>query len=187
MRLKCLTESERRKLLKALRSHTCTERDHFLIDLVLNTGLRLSELLNLNVGDVQDRTTLILVGKGQKVREVPLNRSIRGHIREYLSWKRSWGESLEDDTPLFVSRLGQRLSPRSVQDVVGKWIREAGLEGHYSPHSLRHTFATRLYQRTKNIRLVQTVLGHSRLDTTQIYTHLSRDDLQEGMEALCAS
>ncbi len=185
-RIKYLTQEEQRALLRTLRDHRSAERDYCLFNLILNTGLRLAEVLALNVCDVRDRTVLRVVGKGDKMREIPLNKAIRGHLEEFLRWKRRQDEGLSDLDPLFVSRNNGRVTSRPVQRALTKWLRLAGVEGHYSPHSLRHTFATQVYERTKNIRLVQDVLGHQNIGTTMIYTHVTKQEIAEAVELLTA-
>ena len=187
-RIKYLDDSERTQLLKILADRRSAERDYMIVDLFLNTGLRLSELQVLNVSDVAgekiEKTLIVRNGKGGKTREVPLNTLIRSHINQYLIWKAKHGEGIQSDDSLFVSRNGLRLSKRPIQRLVKKWLRMAGLRQNFVVHSLRHSFATRLYQRSKNIRAVQELLGHNRLDTTMIYTGIGKEELAQTVEML---
>ncbi len=182
--IKYLTGDEKRQLLKALGVRTDARRAWALYDLMLATGLRLSETVNLNVGDAQGRTTLEIVGKGAKVREIPLHKAIQEHLAAFLRWKAWKRESLEPDAPLFISRNHRRLSPRQVQRDLAKWLAVAGIEGHYSPHALRHTVGTELMRKTGNIRLVQEYLGHADISTTQVYTHVTKEELGQAAELL---
>lgn len=189
-RIKYLDDSERTQLLKTLADRRSAERDYMIIDLFLNTGLRLSELHALNISDVAgekiEKTLVVRNGKGGKTREVPLNSSARLHLNQYLAWKAKRGEGIQPDDPLFVSRNKLRLSRRPIQRLVKKWLRQAGLRKDFVVHSLRHSFATRLYQRSHNIRAVQELLGHNRLDTTMIYTGIGKEELSQTVELLNA-
>lgn len=185
-RIKYLCEEEKRKLLTVLRDRKSAERDYFLFSFILNTGLRISELASLNVGQVRERKTLEILGKGGKIREIPLNKAIQSHVEEYLKLKKRRGEGIFDTDPLFVSRNDNRLSVRAIQRALDKWIKEAGIPTKYSPHSLRHSFGTELFSRCKNIRLVQDLMGHSDISTTMIYTHVTKAEMEEAVELLTA-
>ncbi len=183
--IKYLTGDEKRQLLKTLSVRTDARRAYMMYDLMLATGLRLSEAVNLNVGDAQGRTTLEIVGKGAKVREIPLNKAIQEHLAAFLRWKAWKKESCDPEAPLFISRNHRRMSPRQVQRDLTKWLQEAGIEGHYSPHALRHTVGTELMRKTGNIRVVQEYLGHADISTTQVYTHVTKEELVGAAELLC--
>lgn len=182
--IKCLSMDETKTLLAYLSDRKSLEREHFLVDLTLNTGLRISEIHNLNVGDVIMKKKLEVIGKGQKYRIVPLNANIRRHIEYLLKWKKRKGESLAFDSPLFVSRNQHRWSIRAIQRAFSKVLKESGINVDYSFHGLRHTFATLAYRADGNIRTVQELLGHSRLDTTMIYTFVNEEDKQQAVESL---
>ena len=183
-RIKYLAEEEKHKLLNALEDRKSAERDYLLFDIVLNVGLRVSELVSLNVGHVRERKTLEILGKGGKIREIPLNRSIREHIETYLRGKKRKKEGLLDQDPLFISRKHGRISVRAVQRALDKWLKASGIQAKFSPHSLRHTFGTELFSRCKNIRLVQDLMGHSDISTTMIYTHVTKAEMEEAVELL---
>lgn len=185
-RIKYLCEEEKKKLLTVLRDRKSAERDYFLFNFIFNTGLRISELASLNVGQVRERKTLEILGKGAKIREIPLNKAIQSHVEEYLKLKKRRGEGIFDTDPLFVSRNSNRLSVRAIQRALDKWIIEAGIPTKYSPHSLRHSFGTELFSRCKNIRLVQDLMGHSDISTTMIYTHVTKAEMVEAVELLTA-
>ncbi|MCX5695977.1 MAG: tyrosine-type recombinase/integrase [Candidatus Omnitrophica bacterium] len=181
---KYLTSDQEVIFKKTLRLRKDAERSNTMFNLALNTALRLKELAGLNVGDVQGKSALEIIGKGSKIREIPLNKSIRDHIETFLRWKARRSESLAPDAPLFISRKGNRISRRAIERDFDKWVKEAGIEGHYSPHCLRHTVATKLLNKTNNLRLVQTFLGHSDISTTQIYTHVNKEQMQQASELL---
>ncbi|MCK9614983.1 MAG: tyrosine-type recombinase/integrase [Candidatus Omnitrophica bacterium] len=182
--IKYFTSELKGILIKTLKLRRDAVRSYALYDLMLNTGLRLAEVMGLDVGDVENRTVLEVIGKGSKFREIPLNKAIREHIQDFLSWKKKKGEGLSADSPLFVSRLGKRLSKRAVQRDLAKWVKQAGIEGHFTPHSLRHTVGTELLNKTGNLRVVQEFLGHADISTTQIYTHVSREQIQQAADLL---
>jgi len=182
--IRYLITEQKQLLLKTLKVRRDAIRQYMMYSLMLNTGLRLGEVVGLNVGDVQGRTVLEVVGKGSKSREIPLNKATREHIQAFLDWRRrNYGLPLSDD-PLFTSRLGKRISKRAVQRDLTKWIKKAGIEGHFTPHALRHTVGTELLNKTGNLRVVQEFLGHADISTTQIYTHVSREQIQQAAELL---
>lgn len=183
-RIKYLNEEEKKKLLFTLADRKSADRSYMMYHLMLNTGLRLSEIISLNVGDIQDKRILSISGKGGRIRDIPLNKAIREHISVFLFWKGAKGESLEPNAPLFLSRNHKRMSKRAVQRDFKKWIRLSGIEGDYSPHALRHTVGTELLNKTKNIRLVQEFLGHRDVSTTMVYTHVTKEQIAEAAEAL---
>jgi len=182
--IRCLSIDEVKMLLNYLSDKKSLEREYFLIDLVLQTGLRIAEVHALNVGDVMNKKKLEIVGKGDKSRSVPLNSEGRKHTEYYLNCKRKRGKSLELDTPLFISRNGNRLSVRAIQRAFDRVLKESGINNHYTFHSLRHTFATETLKADRNIRTVQELLGHSRLDTTMVYTYVNDEDKQRAVDAL---
>ena len=183
-KIKYLSEEEKRKLLGVLKDRKSAERDYFIFNLMFNTGLRVSELASLTVGHLRTRNTLEILGKGKKIREIPLNTVIMKHIEQYLKIKQRRKEGLMDDAPLFVSRNHNRLSVRAIQRALDKWIKEANIPTKYSPHALRHTFGTELFSRCKNIRLVQDLMGHADISTTMVYTHVTKGEMQEAVELL---
>lgn len=183
-KIKYLSAEEKKALIDVLRDRKSAVRDYFLFSLMLHTGLRLAEVASLTVGHIKDRKTLHIVGKGNKPREIPLNTYIRKHIASFLRYKRKAKEDLFDTSPLFVSRNKNNLSVRAIQRALDKWLKESKIENHYSPHALRHTFGTELYRKCKNIRLVQDIMGHSDISTTMIYTHITKEEMEEAVELL---
>ncbi len=158
-----------------------TERDFCIITLFLNCGMRLSELCGINLSDIKENR-LKLLGKGNKERIVYLNGSCQNAIENYLRVVNS-GEKIKrvDKNALFLNKDGKRIGARSVERIVEKCLKEAGLDGMgISPHKLRHTAATILYQDAGvDIRVLKELLGHESLSTTEIYTHISNRQIEE--------
>lgn len=148
-----------------------TVRDRAMFELIYSSGLRLAELVGLDLEsiDLNDRTVRIL-GKGSKTRVVPFGRKALEALREWLLARPEIGA--QGETALFVSRRGTRLSMRSVQARLGEWSRRQALPVHVHPHMLRHSFASHLLESSGDLRAVQELLGHSSISTTQVYTHL---------------
>lgn len=159
------------------------ERDYCMLTLFLNCGMRLSELVGLNVSDVRGDNTLRLLGKGNKERIIYLNEACQDAMKKYLAVRPVDG--VQDKNALFLSRLKKRISPKTVQHIVYKNINETGLAGRgYSVHKLRHTAATLMYQHGNvDIRVLKDILGHENLGTTEIYTHVSSTQMQEAINA----
>ena len=156
-------------------------RDYCMITLFLNCGMRLSELVGIDISDIKD-DMLTVTGKGNKQRTLFLNEMCRAAIDDYLPARPV--EGVKDKDALFLSRLGRRISPKTVQHVVYTALDRAGLGGkHLSVHKLRHTAATLMYQNGADIRVLQDVLGHESLSTTQIYTHVRDEQVQAAMES----
>ncbi|MBR5941985.1 MAG: tyrosine recombinase XerC [Clostridia bacterium] len=156
-------------------------RDYCMITLFLNCGMRLSELVGINITDIKD-DLLTVTGKGNKQRTLFLNQMCRDAIDEYLAVRPV--EGVKDREALFLSRLGRRISPKTVQHVVYTALDRAGLGGkHLSVHKLRHTAATLMYQNGADVRVLKDVLGHENLNTTQIYTHVRDEQVQAAMES----
>lgn len=151
------------------------ERDYCILILFLNCGMRLSELCSINYNDIQGNK-LKIIGKGDKERELYLNDACLNAINEYMKFRPNDG--IKDKYALFISRQNKRISPKSVQAMVNKYIEKIGLGGQgYSVHKLRHTAATLMYRYGGvDIRVLKDILGHENLGTTEIYTHIS--DLQ---------
>ena len=157
------------------------ERDYCILTLFLNCGLRISELIGLNLNDVQDDALRIL-GKGDKVRIVYLNDACKTALHDYLEIRRPI--SGKDANAMFLSSRNQRISRSTVHALVKKHLSEAGLDStQYSAHKLRHTAATLMLQNGVDVRAVQEVLGHEHLNTTEIYTHIDNDDLRTAARA----
>lgn len=161
-----------------------SERDFCILTFFLNCGMRLSELVGINLADFKE-DTLRIVGKGNKERTVYLTAACKQALQQYLPVRASL-QNLKDDQALFVSkRTGKRLTGRRVEQIVEACLRQAGLAGKgYSPHKLRHTAATMMYRSGEaDMLALQEILGHANVATTQIYTHISRSQLQEAVAA----
>ncbi|MGN1410085.1 MAG: tyrosine recombinase XerC [Eubacteriales bacterium] len=162
------------------------ERDYCILTLFLNCGIRLSELCGINMRDFDtDFRSMKVVGKGSKERIVYLNDACRAAIEVYLPHRLAQPTKYSGENAMFLSRLGTRISVKTVQWMVKKYLGEAGLEyKNYSTHKLRHTAATLMYQSGQvDIRVLKDILGHEQLNTTQIYTHVSNEHMEEAMSS----
>ena len=167
------------------------ERDFAWIILVLHTGLRVSELVGLNIGHVlnlegQPRKAFVVPGpiaKGKKSRLLPLNETARKAVATLVAFNRKRGFSVVPTAPLLVNRKHKRLSARAARYVLEKYRGQADLDVPISPHSLRHCFATAMLQKT-NTRVTQRALGHQRLSSTARYTHVEQGEVESGVAAL---
>ena len=153
-------------------------RDRAIMELLYSSGLRLAELIGLNLGDVDTGDGLVRVtGKGNKERIIPVGRHALTAIR---AWQRLRANEADIEEPaLFVGRRGQRISPRTVQAMVRRRAVEAGLSKRVYPHLFRHSFATHVLESSGDLRAVQEMLGHADIGTTQIYTHLDFQHLAQ--------
>ena len=162
------------------------ERDYCILTLFLNCGMRLSELVGINLSDVnRGSESLRIVGKGNKERIVYLNGACLDAIARYLAVRPRDGLKADDRNALFISKQMKRISPKTVQYLVKKYLGEIDLaqEG-YSVHKLRHTAATLMYQHGNvDIRVLKDILGHENLGTTEIYTHLSDTQIADAMQS----
>jgi integrase/recombinase XerC len=157
-------------------------RDRAILETLYSTGLRVSELVALNMDDIDFLGEVVHVrGKGKKERITPIGSSALQSIQQYIEFrnKRAEGNGNFDSKVLFVNKHGQRLSTRSVRRKMDKYLIMAGLDPSISPHTLRHSFATHMLNNGADLRSVQELLGHQSLSTTQIYTHLTTRKLKE--------
>ena len=175
---KYLTLEESIELLSAV-STKYPERDYCIVTLLINCGMRLSELVGINLNDIRDNT-IKLLGKGNKERVIYINDACIHALEQYLR-VRPQTQFAKDKSALFLSRNGRRLSPRRVEQIVEECLKSAGLSSKgYSPHKLRHTAATLMYQHGNvDIRVLKELLGHANLSTTEIYTHVSNTQLEQ--------
>lgn len=157
-------------------------RDYAILTLFLNTGIRLSELVGININSIKNNT-LRVIGKGNKERAIPLNSACIEAINEYMKVRPV--EGVIDKNALFLSERKQRISKATVQHIVKKYIISAGLDPRrYSTHKLRHTAATLMYRYGHvDIRALQELLGHESIATTEIYTHLDEQQLRNAVES----
>ncbi len=146
-------------------------RDKAIMELFYSSGLRLDELVGLDLAqlDLADRTVRVL-GKGRKTRIVPVGRKAEAALRHWLRERAGFADI--DETAVFVGKNGSRLKHRAIQLRIAYWARRKGLPSHVHPHLFRHSFATHLLESSKDLRGVQELLGHADISTTQIYTHL---------------
>lgn len=179
---KFLTLEESMELLRHVDGQY-KERDYCILTLFLNCGMRLSELVRLNLSDVREDGTLRLLGKGNKERMIYLNEACQNAIKSYRTVRPVDG--VKDKNALFLSRLKKRISPKTIQFLVNKYLNATGLSGRgYSVHKLRHTAATLMYQHGHvDIRVLKDILGHENLGTTEIYTHVSSDQMQQAINS----
>jgi integrase/recombinase XerC len=154
-------------------------RDRAILEIFYATGIRLSELVGIGLADVSFEERMIRVkGKGKKERLVPFGRKAEESLAAYVRVRHELPLRL-GETSLFLNYRGTRLSPRSVQRLVAKYLRQAALRKSLSPHALRHSFATHLLGRGADLRVIQELLGHESLATTQKYTHMDVAQLRE--------
>lgn len=158
------------------------ERDYCILVLFLNCGMRLSELCSINYNSIHDNK-ISIIGKGNKERKIYLNQACIDAIQNYMKVRPT--EGVKDKYALFISRNHKRLSPKSVQYIVNKYLEKIGLGGQgYSVHKLRHTAATLMYQYGGvDIRVLKDILGHENLGTTEIYTHISDIQMEHAANA----
>ncbi len=184
-----LTIEEQRALLQATSAHI---RDHIVVSLALGTGLRLSELVGLNVGDVffpsgDPRLRIRVrpeIAKRGRTGDVFLPDALVGKLRRFWRYKLDHNESLQASAPLLCNQSRRRISPRRVQVVVRTWQGKAGFDRLYCFHSLRHSAVTNVYRASKNLFLAQRFARHASPLTTVIYTHPSDDELRDGVKDL---
>ena len=154
-------------------------RDRAILEVFYSTGIRVSELVGLNWSDVDLQLEIVRVlGKGSKERIVPIGRVALDALRDYsIEVRKKWNFPCKGDNAVFLNNRGVRITTRSVARVVEKHLRVAGIPVKISPHGLRHTFATHLLNSGADLRVIQEMLGHASLSTTQRYTHLNLDQL----------
>src|ERR1051325_5639616 len=168
------------RLLSGLTTQNSLDtRDRAILEVFYSTGIRVSELVGLDWGDMDfDLGIVRVVGKGAKERIVPIGAVAIQALHDYSLEQRSkWKASCKGQTPVFLNYRGGRITTRSVGRIVEKYLRKAGIPVKMGPHGLRHTFATHLLNSGADLRVIQEMLGHASLSTTQRYTHLNLDQL----------
>lgn len=182
---KFLTLEQSKKLLETADKEggKHKERDYCILTLFLNCGLRLSELTGININDFREDGTLRIIGKGNKERIVYLNSACESAVENYRKVRPNDG--LKDRKAFFISRQNNRISVKTVQALVKKYLELSGFAGMgYSTHKLRHTAATLMYQHGGvDIRILKEILGHENLGTTEIYTHISNTQVKNAIDA----
>lgn len=185
---KYLSLEESKKLLNVTQNEDNRNniRDYAIITLFLNCGMRLSELVNINISDIDfSESKMTVIGKGNKERTIYLNKACMKAIEDYLSIRPHDRVKNDSRDALFLSERKERISNRSVQDIVKKELLKAGLDiKKYSVHKLRHTAATLMYQYGDvDIRALQELLGHESISTTEIYTHVNDERVRNAVES----
>ena len=179
-----LTEEEQKKLIDQFNTrYPTSHRNKMMIQLMLDTGLRLAEACSLRWKDINLTSGKLVIreGKGAKDRTLWIGENRLEALRD---WKERQIEWLEDAPEhVFTTRNGDPVSHRQVQKMISNYSEKAGIEKNVHPHTLRHTFATDLYRETGKIRLVQKALGHADLSTTMIYTHIVDEELEDAMKS----
>ena len=187
---KYLNLEESKKLLNvtANKDNRNSERDYAIITLFLNCGMRLSELVGINIQDIDfSESKMNVIGKGNKERTIYLNKACIKALKDYLDVRPKEGvkvDKLNSHKALFLSERKERISKRTVQYIVDKELKAAGLDtSKYSTHKLRHTAATLMYQYGNvDIRALQELLGHQSISTTEIYTHVNNEQVRDAIE-----
>ncbi len=182
-----LSDSEVRRLLKVVRQTdtTAARRDRVWVEVLLHTGIRVSELAGLDLQDVDLESKHLRVRvKGGAVQTRFLRTDLRALLARHLRERHRSGSVGSGESALWLSNQGTRLTVRQIQRQLQGWLRAAGIEKRLGPHGLRHTFATALYERSRDLLVVQRALGHASVETTRRYTHLCDDALQEAIERL---
>ena len=188
---KFLSLEDSKKLLNvtANEDNRNSKRDYAIITLFLNCGMRLAELVGININDIDfSENRMTVIGKGNKERTVYLNKACVNAVKDYLSVRPKEGiktDKFNSKNALFLSERKERISRRTVQHIVDKELLAAGLDTKkYSTHKLRHTAATLMYQYGKvDIRALQEVLGHESISTTEIYTHVANQQARNAIES----
>jgi tyrosine recombinase XerC len=154
-------------------------RDRALLELAYSCGLRADEIIRLDRDDIDfDSEAIRVTGKGSKTRILPVGEPAQKALRRYLETARPALEQRDAEPALFLSRRGRRLSPSDIRRRLERWVREAALAGHVSPHTLRHSFATHLLEGGADLRSIQELLGHASVATTQVYTRVEPSRLR---------
>ena len=195
-RQKFLSEAEVKKLRRVVedkaladlqKGRTTWPRFWMVVDLAVSAGLRVSEIAGLRVGNLylnSREPRLQVTGKGKRTRDVFISRELMKHLCDYLKWKKILDEPLRDGDPLLLSSHGKAYSTRTLQYAFKASLNEAGLPKHYSIHACRHSYGTYLYQKTKDLRLVQKQLGHSSITTTTVYADVTVEETLDAVNGL---
>ena len=172
-----LTEQEMKNLLEL---PNIDLRDKAMLELFYSSGIRIEELVSINLKDVDFMSSNVKVfGKGSKERIVPVGDICLFAIKNYLDERRKNGLNYSVNSPLFLNKYGNRITQRGARKILHNWFMKSGITKKISPHTLRHTFATHLLDNGCDIKSVQQMLGHKNLSTTQIYTHVTLESLRK--------
>lgn len=168
---KALNVDQMYELLRVADDDELAIRDRAIMELFYSSGLRLSELQQLNLADLDSHNKQIqVIGKGNKQRLCPVGSLALQALADWITVRSAWAK--EEEPALFISQKGTRLTTRTIQLRVRDWAKKQGLEPHVHPHMLRHSFASHVLESSGDLRAVQELLGHADISTTQIYTHL---------------
>ena len=158
-------------------------RDVAIFELIYSSGLRLAELVGIDLNDIDlEQQQLVVTGKGNKTRYLPIGSKAVKAVRRWLALRHDYSRDA-GATALFLSKQGKRISPRNVQNRLKQLIQRQALDQHLSPHMLRHSFATHMLESSSDLRAVQELLGHANIATTQVYTHLDFQHLAQVYDA----
>ncbi|MCW9005147.1 MAG: tyrosine recombinase XerC [Gammaproteobacteria bacterium] len=177
-----LTPDDLNYLLTLDDSDPLAVRDMAIMELLYGCGLRLSELVDLNINQIDwQGVTLNVIGKGRKQRLVPFGNKAAQALKKWLSKRKQYAD--ENEQAVFISQRGSRISASSVQQRLKKWAKVKGLDQNLYPHLMRHSFASHILESSQDLRAVQELLGHANLTTTQIYTHVDFQQLAKVYDA----
>lgn len=152
-------------------------RDRAILEILYASGLRVSELCSLDIHSVDDRVVRVM-GKGGKERVVPIGEEAINALDHYLNFR----DKIEQQ-PLFINNRGKRIDRNAVWKMIKEYAKKAGIEKNISPHTLRHSFATHLLDNGADLRIIQEMLGHASISSTERYTHVSQSKLREAFES----
>jgi len=175
-----LTVSEIEAMIKASKGRGWQAiRDHAMLELFYASGMRVSELVNLKMDNINlDVGYVRCIGKGRKERIIPIGKRAREAVKKYCETSRAKLAKNQMTLFLFLSRLGKKISRQSVWKLIKRYAQKANIKKEIKPHTLRHSFATHLLEHGADLRSVQEMLGHSDISTTQVYTHVDRERLK---------
>lgn len=180
--------SEDRALADLAKGRTSAVRSWAVVDLALSTGLRVSEIAEIRISDLTLTGTepelRVRNGKGGKPRAVTLPQDLKRHLRDFITWKKRLREPTKPKDYLFVTERGGKFTTRGLQLLFKRAATKAGLSPHFSIHACRHSYGTYLYQKTKDLRLVQDQLGHSSPVVTQVYSHITPEERVRSVNGL---
>jgi integrase/recombinase XerC len=179
-----LSIEQTNKLVEIADDDILSQRDHAILELFYSSGLRLSELVGLNLDQLDfSEGTVTVTGKGNKTRIVPLGSQAKHAIENWLALRQQLLIRNPNEKAVFVSKQGRRISGRNIQYRMKEWSIKQGINSSVHPHMLRHSFATHVLQSSGDLRAVQEMLGHANISTTQVYTHLDYQHLTKVYDA----
>ncbi len=180
---KVLSEEEIDKLLDINLNTNFDYRNKAMLELMYSSGLRVSELVNLKVNDIDlVNSSVRIFGKGSKERIIPLNDYATIALKNYILYYRTSLFKHGENNYLFLNNHGNKMTRQGFFKILSKIAKEKNIKTEFSPHTLRHSFATHLLKHGADLRSIQELLGHSDISTTQIYTHITEERLQKNYE-----